>query len=69
MKPQAIQTRNRSPDEHMAEIESGETYSGIKFKCLNSWVTEVLQSVLNSKFVGRVEQGETRQVCLLIPAI
>ena len=52
----------------MAEIESGGTYSGIKFKGLNSWVTEVLQSVLNSKFVGRVEQGETRQVCLLIPA-
>jgi hypothetical protein len=35
--------------EPMAEIESGETYSGIKFKGLNSWVTEVLQSVLNSK--------------------
>jgi hypothetical protein len=33
----------------MEEIESRETYSGIKFKSLNSWVTEVLQSVLNSK--------------------
>jgi hypothetical protein len=31
------------------EIESGETNLGIKFKGLNSWVTEVLQSVLNSK--------------------
>ena len=49
MQPQAIKTRNRSQDEPMAEIESGETYSGIKFKGLNSWVTEVLQSVLNSK--------------------
>ena len=49
MQPQAIKTRFRSQDESMAEIESGETYSGIKFKGLNSWVTEVLQSVLNSK--------------------
>ena len=37
MQPQAIKTRNRSQDEPMAEIESGETYSGIKFKGLNSW--------------------------------
>jgi hypothetical protein len=49
MQPQVIETRNRSQDEPMAEIESGETYSGIKFKGLNSWVTEVLQSVLNSQ--------------------
>jgi hypothetical protein len=49
MQPQAIKPRNRSQDEPMAEIESGETSSGIKFKGLNSWVTEVLQSVLNSK--------------------
>jgi hypothetical protein len=49
MQPQAIKTRNRSQDEPMAEIESGETYSGIKFKGLNSWVTEVLQSVFNIK--------------------
>ncbi len=49
MQPQAIKTRNRSQEKLMAEIESGETYSGIKFKGLNSWVTEVLQSVLNSK--------------------
>ena len=35
MQPQAIKTRNRSQDEPMAEIESGETYSGIKFKGLN----------------------------------
>ena len=33
----------------MAEIESGETYSGIKFKDLNSWIIEILQSVLNRK--------------------
>jgi hypothetical protein len=49
MQPQAIKTRNRSQNEPMAEIESGKTYSGIKFKGLNSWVTEVLQSVLNNK--------------------
>jgi hypothetical protein len=49
MQPQAIKTRNRSQDELMAEIESGETYSGIKFKGLNSCVTEFLQSVVNSK--------------------
>ena len=48
MQPQAIKPRNRSQDEPMAEIESGEAPSGIKFKGLNSWVTEVLQSVLNS---------------------
>ena len=46
---QSIATWKRSQDEPMAEIESGKTYSGIKFKGLNSWVTEVLQSVLNSK--------------------
>ena len=49
MQPQSIETRNRSQDEPMAEIENGETYSGIKFKGLNSRVTEVLQSILNSK--------------------
>jgi hypothetical protein len=49
MQPQAITTRSRSQAEPMAEIESGETYSGIKFKGLSSWVTEVLQSVLNNK--------------------
>jgi hypothetical protein len=49
MQPQAIKTRNRLQNEPMAEIESGKTYSGIKFKGLNSWVTEVLQSVLNNK--------------------
>jgi hypothetical protein len=49
MQPQAIKTQNRSQGESMAEIESGETYSAIKFKGLNSWITEVLQSVLNSK--------------------
>jgi hypothetical protein len=32
VKPQAIETRNRSQDEPMAGTESGETYSGIKFK-------------------------------------
>jgi hypothetical protein len=41
MQPQAIETRNRPQDEPMTEIESGETYLGIKFKGLNSWVTEV----------------------------
>jgi hypothetical protein len=49
MQPQAIEPRNWSQDEPMAEIESRETYSGIKFKGLKSWGTEVLQSVLNSK--------------------
>jgi hypothetical protein len=49
MQPLAIKTRNRSQDEPMAEIESAETYWGIKFKGLNSWVTEVVQSVLNSR--------------------
>jgi hypothetical protein len=44
-----IEPRNRSQDEPRAEAESGETYSGIKVKGLNRWVTEVLQSVLNSK--------------------
>ena len=53
MQPQAIKPRNRSQDEPMAEIESGETSSGIKFKGLNSWVTEVLQSVLNSTLSKR----------------
>jgi hypothetical protein len=36
MQPQALETRNRSQAEPLAEIESGETYSGIKFKGLNS---------------------------------
>ena len=44
MQLQAIKPQNRSQDEPMVEIESGETYSGIKFKDLNSWLTEVLQS-------------------------
>jgi hypothetical protein len=34
VQPQAIKARNRSQDEPMTEIESGETYSGIKFKGL-----------------------------------
>ena len=49
MQPHGTEARNRSQDEPMTQIENGETYSGIKFKGLNSWVTEVLQSVLNSK--------------------
>lgn len=49
MQPQAIGTQSRSHEKLMAEIESGETYSGIKFKGLNRWVTEVLQAVLNSR--------------------
>jgi hypothetical protein len=47
--PQSIEIQNRSRDEPMAKIESGETFPGIQFKGLNNWVTEVLQSVLDSK--------------------
>ena len=62
MQPQAIKTRNRSQDEPMAEIESGETYPGIKFKGLNSWVTEVLQSVLNSKWSIAKQKASQQRV-------
>ena len=41
MQTQAVKTRNRSQDESIAEIENKETYAGIKFKGLSSWVTDL----------------------------
>ncbi|MBE0699843.1 MAG: hypothetical protein IH586_23200 [Anaerolineaceae bacterium] len=47
----------------MAEIESGETYSGIKFKGLYNQVTEDLKSVLNSKYRIAKQKKPANKAC------